>query len=178
MASQLRIGIFGGSFNPPHMGHIAICRYVIAHDYVDRLLVVPCFQHPYEKHLEPYDDRMMMCRLAMEGLPQVEISTIEAERGDVSYTVDTVRAVQAAYPDATPILIVGQDAADEMAQWREGAWLQEHVQILQVPRGPTSAIPNVSSTVIRARGVRDPLLSTLVKPIVASYIEDHALYGA
>ena len=78
-ASGPIVGVFGGSFNPPHLSHVLALAVVLARFDVERLLVVPTFQHPFAKALAPYEDRVKMCELAMGWLPRVEVSRVEEE---------------------------------------------------------------------------------------------------
>ncbi len=175
-ARKLRIAIFGGSFNPPHIGHVAICRYVADHHLADQILVVPCFEHPFGKPLAAYDHRFAMCRLAFADLPRAEISSIEQELGGVSYTARTVRALQSRVPDAALSLVIGEGSENDLAQWREGAWLQQHVSLIRIPRGPHSPIPDISASAIRDRLREGADITTWIPSTVIAYIAQHHLY--
>ena len=81
MTQQQRVGVFGGSFNPPHVGHVLAAAYLLSMAAVDRVLVIPVFRHPFAKTLASFEDRLAMCQLAMTWLPQVEVSDIERQLG-------------------------------------------------------------------------------------------------
>lgn len=170
-ASAKHIAIYGGSFDPVHNGHVAICKHVAARSDIDSVLVVPCAQHAFGKTLRPFAERMQMCMLALATLPNVSVSSLEAEREGPSYMADTVRALQMEHPVATLSLVVGSDVAHELEHWHDIAWLREQCAILEVPRGPESPIPNVSSTEIRARCARGQPIHKLVPPVIAQYLE-------
>ena len=70
----MRVAVFGGSFNPPHVAHVLACALVLAVEDVERVLVVPTFVHPFAKPLAPYDERLAMCALAFRGMPAIEVS--------------------------------------------------------------------------------------------------------
>lgn len=87
----MRIALLGGSFNPPHLGHVGIIRYVLGKHLSDEVWVVPAAAHPYAKPLAKFSDRMEMCRLAFQGIPNVVVSDIESQLPQPSYTVQTLR---------------------------------------------------------------------------------------
>ena len=93
------VGVFGGSFNPPHLAHVLALAVVLARFDVEKLLVVPTYRHPFAKSLAPYEDRVRMCELAMGFLPRVEISRVEEELGGESRTLRTIEHLHAQHPD-------------------------------------------------------------------------------
>lgn len=173
-ASKLRIVIFGGSFNPVHNGHVAICRYVAGHDLADRMLVVPCYEHPFGKRLVAFEHRLAMCELALAPLPRVALSPIERDLGGVSYTARTIRTLQARCPDARYALLLGSDL--DLSQWREAEWLRAHIDVLPIPRGPRSPIPDVSASAIRERIAHGDSILDSVPEAIAKYIVAERLY--
>jgi len=177
MGASPRIGIFGGSFNPPHNGHVEICRYVLAHDAVDHVLVIPCLAHAFHKPLVPFKDRVAMCRAAFAGMPHVEVSKIEKELGEPSHTMRTVEALRRLQPTAQLLLVVGEDLLEEMALWKDIEALRAAVEWLTIPRGPAGPIPDVSATAIRDRVAAGESIAALVPSAVAEYIRTHRLYG-
>jgi len=90
----MKIAFLGGSFNPPHIEHTGICKYIIERMLADKVLVSPCFSHPFGKVLVPFDYRYSMCKLAMKELgSMVIVSDIECRLGKVSTTIDTIQAL-------------------------------------------------------------------------------------
>jgi nicotinate-nucleotide adenylyltransferase len=179
------IGIFGGSFNPPHMAHVLACQFALCAWPLERILVVPSFVHPFDKDLAPYEHRVEMARLAFARLaPWVEVSRIEQEMGGVSYTVETVEELRQRFPGAKLHLIIGSDLVSELPQWRDSARLQKLAPPLVVPRPGTAeeaaaggfALPAISSTEIRdlIMGGGDP--GTSLPRTVNDYVREHALY--
>src|SRR5678816_1236754 len=97
-ADGCRVAIFGGSFNPPHVAHMLAVVYALSTQQIERVLVVPVFQHPFAKELAPFEDRLAMARLALGWLPRTEVSTIERELGGESRTLRTIEALADRHP--------------------------------------------------------------------------------
>lgn len=112
-----RVAVFGGSFNPPHVAHVLGAAFVLTTGEVDRVLIVPCFQHPFAKALAPFDDRLAMCRLAFAPLAAVEVSDVERDLGGESLTVRTLEHLATRFPDWRLRLVVGADVVAEMDRW-------------------------------------------------------------
>ncbi len=116
-----RIGILGGTFNPPHLGHLALARHAFGELGLQRVVLMPAHGAP---HKPAVDDpgpahRLQMCHLAVGDEAGLVVCELEIERGGPSYTVDTLRAIHASYPDAQLTFIVGADTARTMPVWRE-----------------------------------------------------------
>lgn len=172
-----RVGILGGSFNPPHVGHSAICRWCLGQSFVDELWVIPCLEHPFGKEIAPFEHRFAMCRLAFEKLgPRVSVLDIERKLGGVSYTIRTIRELRARHPDFRFSLVTGDDVREQTDLWKDFADIRTLAEILRVPRGLRSPIPNVSSTDIRYRIDLREAYRDLVEPEVAVYIITKGLY--
>jgi nicotinate-nucleotide adenylyltransferase len=137
-----RIGILGGTFNPPHVGHLALARHARAELGLTRVLLMPACRAPNKPTVG--DDpgpahRLAMCRLAVVDEPGVEASALEIERGGTSYTVDTVHTIHEAHPDAELTLILGADTARTLPLWREPARLLGMVSLAVAERDETDA---------------------------------------
>lgn len=176
------LAVFGGSFDPPHVAHTLVAAYVLAAHEVDRVLVVPCFRHPFDKPLAPFEHRARMCEIAMRDLPQVEVSTIEAELGTTSRTLPMLEALHARHPDAQLRLVIGSDLVAETPTWHAFDRIRALAPPLVIPRAghvadaTEPALPAISSTEVRRR-LREGLPTTgLVDPEVAAYARAHALY--
>jgi nicotinate-nucleotide adenylyltransferase len=189
-----RIGIFGGSFDPVHNAHLALARLALAELALDELLWVPAGQ-PWQKSREvtPAADREAMVRLAIEGEPRFALSRIEIERRGASYTVDTVRALQAARPGVRWYLVIGQDQYARFHTWhgwqellgmitlaianRPDVTPSADPQVLRVTHEAV-ALPmmDISSTDIRERIAQRRGIDDLVPAPVARYIARHHLY--
>jgi nicotinate-nucleotide adenylyltransferase len=172
-----RIAIFGGAFDPPHIGHTAICRWVFGKGRFDELFIVPCFKHPFGKDMEGFDHRLAMCRLAFgKLLLPLRILDIEKSLPGPSLTHNTILRLIEKNPDAKFTLIVGHDVAKELSDWHHIDKIKELVDIIEVPRGEESAIPNVSSTDVRTAIKGKKPYRHIVEPEVAIYIVTNSLY--
>ena len=184
------IGVFGGSFNPPHLSHMLALAVVLARFEVERLLVVPTFKHPFAKSLAPYDDRVAMCELAMGWLPRVEVSRVEEELGGESRTVRTIEHLRARYPDRALRFIMGADIMLESSKWYAFDRIRELAPPIVLgrvgidyPGAPAPVLPAISSTEVRAklRRLADDdgdlgSLAELVPKAVIDYARARRLY--
>jgi nicotinate-nucleotide adenylyltransferase len=183
------LGVLGGTFNPPHLGHLALARHARAELGLERVLLMP-------------EHRLQMCRLAVADAHGVEACGLEVERGGASYTVDTLQAIHAICPDARLTFVVGADTARTLDSWREPARLLELAGLAVAMRSGTergqvletvASIPGgereevrflemepmeVSSSLARERVARSQPIADLVGESVAGYIVEHGLYGA
>jgi nicotinate-nucleotide adenylyltransferase len=181
----MRIALFGGSFNPPHLGHELAALYVLETADVDELWLVPCFKHPFEKALEPFEDRLAMCQLAGAALgPRARVTDIERALGDESRTLRTVRALEARHPEHRFSLVIGADLVAETESWHGAAELRGSVPFIVVGRagggGPRQPIemPDVSSTEIRRALQEGRPVAGLVSRAILDYIHARGLFGA
>ncbi|MGD0454033.1 MAG: nicotinate-nucleotide adenylyltransferase [Solirubrobacteraceae bacterium] len=130
MTGQRSLGILGGTFNPPHLGHLAVARHAREELGLQHVLLVPAHTAPYKSDggggRDPGPEhRLRMCRLAVEGEQGLAVCALEVERGGLSYTVDTLRAIHSSHPQAELTFIVGADTAATLGSWREPAQLLE-----------------------------------------------------
>jgi nicotinate-nucleotide adenylyltransferase len=185
---MMKIGIFGGTFDPPHLSHTLACHYVLETSDLDKILVIPCYQHPFSKPTAPFEDRLEMCRLAMRLLRgRVEVSAIESEIGGVSYTIDTVRELKSRHPDALFELIIGSDILKETAKWKDFEELKRMVTLRILPRIGLDAsqqtperepffLPDISSTMVREKLKRRESVDQYLARSVIDYIAHKRLY--
>lgn len=173
-----RIALLGGSFNPPHLGHVGIVRYVLDRNLADAVWVIPAAAHPYAKPLAPFSDRMAMCHLAFQGIPDVVVSDVESQLPQPSYTVQTLRhLIRSFAPQKREFfLIVGSDIASDIPNWKDSGELLKLATLIEVPRGPRSPIPDVSATAVRDRIARQDDVTDQVPAPVAQYIQSKRLY--
>lgn len=177
------IAVYGGSFDPPHVAHTLAATYVLAAHPIDRVLVVPCFQHPFDKPLAPFEHRVRMCEIAMRDLKRVEVSALEAELGATSRTLPMLEALHARHPEAQLRLVIGSDLVPETPSWHAFDRIRALAPPLVIPRAghvgdaTHPALPAISSTEVRRR-LREGLPTDgLIDPAVAAYARAHALYG-
>lgn len=181
-----RIAVYGGSFDPPHAGHVLAAAWVTTSADVDRLIFVPTFAHALGKSSRAsYDDRVAMCQRLADTLPACSVSDIERTLPTPSRTLHTLEALARMYPDATLRLVVGADIANETARWYRWDDIVAIAPPLWLGRGgyerPASAsfdFPTISSTVVRAHLAEGESVSGLVPNAVCAYIRQHDLYGA
>lgn len=181
------LGVFGGSFNPPHLGHVLALSAVLARFDVARILVVPTYQHPFAKALASYEDRVRMCELAMGWLPRVEISRVEEELGGESRTLRTLEHLHAQHASASLRFIMGADLVLESSKWYGFDRIVELAPPIVLGRvgvtydgAPPAVLPAISSTEVRTMigAARWEELEPLVPRAVLAYAREHGLYGA
>lgn len=175
-----RVAIFGGSFNPPHKGHTEIVKWLFMKGMADEVWVVPCFIHPLGKQLAPFDARLAMAKLALSKLNlPVAVKDVEGRLGGESRTLRTIEHFIEENPGMRFFLVTGGDIAKQAEQWHRFDKIKDLVNIVKIPRGPGSPIPDISST-----GIREAIASgkvtwrDMVEPEVAIYIVTKALYRA
>jgi nicotinate-nucleotide adenylyltransferase len=189
-----RIGLFGGTFDPIHSGHLQVATAVRDALALDRLLVVVA-NDPWQKHdrpVSPAEDRYALVVAALADRPGLEASRIELDRGGPSYTVDTVRAVLAREPDAEVVVVVGADVVAGLDTWHEHGALRDLVTLAVVDRpGVPAADPppgwravrvacdpvDVSSTALRAALGAGARVDGLVPDAVIRCIDERGLYA-
>lgn len=190
-----RIGLFGGSFDPPHAAHLALAHVALERLSLDELRWVPTGM-AYQKHrsLVPAEDRREMVRLAIAGEPRFKLETCELERPGPSYSIDTVRQLSMV-ERADWFLIIGQDQYANLHTWHEWRELLEHVTLAVASRSGEAphasaevmavehrvvALPlprmDVSATEIRQKIAEGRDYTDMVPPAVARYIDQHHLY--
>ncbi|HSY24292.1 MAG TPA: nicotinate (nicotinamide) nucleotide adenylyltransferase [Polyangiaceae bacterium] len=181
------VAVFGGSFNPPHLGHVLACALLSAAYDVDCVLVVPTYLHPFAKSLAPFADRLRMCELGMAGLARVTVSRIEEEIGGESRTLRTLEHLSAAHPEWSLRLVIGADILAEAPRW---FGFDAIVKIappivlaragVETPDAGPPLLPHVSSTQVRdaiARGAYEEVKHLVPRDVLA-YIRERGLYGA
>jgi nicotinate-nucleotide adenylyltransferase len=183
---QPEIAIFGGSFDPPHLGHVFLAAYALSVTSVERVLVVPVFQHAFGKTLSPFDDRVAMCELAFRDLRRVEVSTLERELGGVSRTLRLIDAVATRYPRHRLRTLIGTDILAESGQWQGFEEVTARAPLLIAMRSGHEAranatvhgpiLPAISSTEVRAAMARGEAPDDRVPGAVVAYAMARGLY--
>jgi len=178
-----RVGIYGGTFDPIHLGHMHVVTQLIEKKIVDQLLVVPAGE-PLLRAQAPRasaQQRRAMCQLALSDLAQnvaskVQVNPIEVLRTGPSYAIDTVEAVAQNYPDDTLVLVIGQDAAGKLDQWHRIDELREMVEFVVIGRpGFEGNGIDIGALDVAATSIREGL-SADVSSSVASFIRENNLY--
>lgn len=183
----MRLGIFGGSFDPIHHGHLIAAQLAREALDLDRVLLMVSNRQPLKgSHGAPAADRLRMVELAVEGVEGLEADGRELARGGPSYTVDSLRELAGEFPAAELVLLLGADAARELPRWHEAAAIPGLARIVCFTRGGESppalteplVLPEIaiSSTAIRARIDAGRSVRGWVPEPVADYISGLALY--
>jgi nicotinate-nucleotide adenylyltransferase len=149
----LELGLFGGSFNPPHVGHVLAAVYTLSVAAVDKVLVVPVYRHAFGKELAAFEERVALCKLAFQCIDGAVISEIERDLPVPSRTLRTLEALERVYPGDGFRLIVGSDIVGEIDQWQAVDQIKRKAPLLVLPRtgegAGTPLLPHVSSTEVR-----------------------------
>jgi nicotinate-nucleotide adenylyltransferase len=194
------LGVLGGTFNPPHIGHLVMVGEALNQLGLDRVMLMPVARPPHKEAPEDpgADVRLELCRLAAEGDERIEVSDLEIRRGGASYTVDTLRALHESVPEHALTFIVGGDMAYSLPSWREPEAIldlarlavaereeirREHIAERLEPLHAGDQVVffdmprlDLSSSAIRARVASGRPIRYLVPDPVAEAIEARDLY--
>ena len=183
----MRIGIYGGTFDPVHHGHLILAQQALEEFKLDRLVFVPAAESPFKlhNHTAPASDRLAMLRLAIKSEDRFEVDALEIERGGVSYSIDTVKMFRSRDPEAELFFLVGEDNAYRLTEWHRFEELKKLVAFVVLSRSEDFQSPEypvvqrrieISSTEIRNRVANQESITYLVPESVKRYIEQHQLY--
>lgn len=189
----MKIGLFGGSFDPVHLGHLLVAEAAREEAGLSRVFFIPAAQSPFKPAAQPAadSDRLRLLRLALAGDVAAEVDPQEIQRGGISYSIDTVRHYARKFPGAELFYLIGADQSSQLHLWREAAELARLVQFLVIPRpGETlSGLSEpfcgralrgfplaVSSSEIRRRIKAGLPADRLLPPAVAEAIRNYRLY--
>lgn len=180
----MRIALFGGSFDPPHLGHVLAAVTARSRAGVDAVWVLPVARHPYGKQLAPWAQRWALCQAAFAPLGSW-ISVRDDELANSSgFTFDLVTSLAAANPGHHWCLIGGSDTATDLPNWHRGKELAQLIEVIAVPRRgqggdhDDAAIPAISSSRIRHDLAAGTSVERLVPAAVATLIGQNHWYGA
>ena len=181
-----RLGLYGGTFDPIHIGHMHVITQLLRREVVDQVILFPAGQPRLREHspIATGPQRRQMCELAVHDLPadissRVEVNPIEILREGPSYTIDTVEAVAQSYPDDSLHLIIGSDAYAKLDQWHRIDELKKIVTFIIIER-PGSAAGDgidIGALDVASTGIREGS-SREYSPSVAHFIKEHHLYGS
>ena len=185
-----RVGLFGGSFDPIHLGHLILAQAALEELDLDRLIFIPASISPFKSHLAPplsSANRLEMIRLAIEGEPQFSVDDRELYREGPSYTIDTVRSLMGDYPGVRFLYLIGADNVHDLSAWHESEELKNLIDFAVFIRSgegssQTIGFPvvrrriDVSSTEIRERLAKGLSVRYLLPSPVYEYITTHRLY--
>lgn len=199
----LRMGVFGGTFDPVHIGHLMMAAEVMSSMKLDRMLWMPAAHPPHKQSdvLTALQHRIAMIQLAVADEPRFEISRLDIERPGPHYTVDSLRLLHEKMPDTSIVLLLGGDSLHDLPRWHEPVALVQECDAIAVFKRPSSSIDltalgsvvpglsgkvrmvdgpllEISSTEIRNRVSRGLPFRYLVPEPVYQYIMQHRLYIA
>ncbi len=192
----MRICLFGGTFDPPHIGHLLIAQTVCEEENFDKILFVPSNQPPHKNRITDVEDRLSMLKLAVKENPKFEILDLEIKRGGVSYTIDTLKEAKDKIISKNDELfyLIGSDSLLELRDWKSPreilkkcqvvvairpgfrpsdipAWILHRIQFANIPRF------EISSSNIRQRWMENKTIRYLVTLPVWEYIDKNKLYS-
>ena len=192
----MKICIFGGTFDPPHIGHLLVAQTVCEAENFDKILFMPANKPPHKKNISGVKDRLNMLNIAIEGNPNFEISDMEIKRGGVSYTIETLKTMKSSVikEDDELFYLIGSDSLLELDTWKKPreilnncnvlvairpgfrpsdipAWILHRIQFANIPRF------EISSSNIRTRWRENKTIRYLVTLPVWEYINQNKLYG-
>ena len=192
----MRLGIFGGSFDPPHIGHLLAASDAFELLELDRLLFIPAAVQPFKQQelQAAAAQRFRMVELMIAGDPRFAADPVEIDRKGLSFTVETLEVLAERYPGARRFLLIGEDLAGEIATWRDAGRIAELAEVVVLARpssgsgdgGDPEGMPltriatrriEISSTEIRARVLAGKSIHGFVTEAVAGFIEAAGLYG-
>ena len=188
MSNPLRIGLYGGTFDPIHNGHLHVIKQLFHLNIVDELVLVPTGL-PWLRSRAPFasgDDRVAMVRLAIKELStaiqsRVAVSDLEIRRTGSTYTIDTVQELVAQRPDAKWLLILGSDAYEGIEKWHRSTELQKLIEIVVVAREgegiDIQALP-IAASQVRAEIAKNPEEVKDIPASVWTYIKERHLYAS
>jgi nicotinate-nucleotide adenylyltransferase len=189
----MRIGIFGGSFDPVHLGHQLVAQAAVEELRLDRVFFVPAAQSPFKpgRQLAPTAKRAALLRLALAGKNWAEIDLQEVERGGISYSIDTVTNFCQRFPGAELFYLIGADHVGQLPKWRDSAELGRLATFVIIPRPgePAAEAPpgfklqwlkghpvGISASSIRERVKARLPIEVLTGERVAEAIRNYGLY--
>ncbi|WP_173916077.1 nicotinate-nucleotide adenylyltransferase [Halobacillus sp. Marseille-Q1614] len=185
-----RIGILGGTFDPPHIGHLLMAEYVYEQVELDEIWFIPSHLPPHKQEAAvSAEDRLQMVKEAIKGNPHFKVNSIEMDRTGKSYTLDTMKELKRLYPEYSFSFIIGGDMIQYLNKWHRIDELTQLVQFIGVSREgfePGDSEHNVkmaelpridiSSSMIRSRAANGQSIRYTVTENVYTYIKENALY--
>ena len=193
----MKICIFGGTFDPPHLGHLLIAQTICEAEEFDKIIFVPALKNPHKSAgiASSVENRLKMLEIAVEGNPHFDISDNEIKRGGISYSIDTIRYIKKKYDLKRDELyfLIGSDILKNFYNWREPLKILEECQVIIAlrPGFKPSSVPNwilseiqfaniprfeLSATQIRKRWKEDKTIRYMVTQPVWEFINVNSLY--
>lgn len=192
-AQKTKVGLFGGSFDPIHYGHLIIAEWLLSELQLDRVVFIPVAYHPFKskKNLSPSFHRFKMVQMAIQPFSYFEVSDYEIKQNKISYTIDTLRYFRQQLPQTSFYFFIGGDNLSEFTLWKDYQSLLELATFVVYSRAKETLPPElpaekfvfakaplieISSTLIRQRLKQGKPIQSLVPLEVWQYIQKHGLY--
>ncbi len=186
----MRIGILGGTFNPPHIGHLILAQEAKDRFNLDKIFFIPVYLPPHKDiPLAKAEDRLEMVRLSIKDNESFECLDIEVKRGNKSFTIDTLKELKKKYPHDHLFLIIGSDLAKDFSSWKDCEEIVKIAKVLVARRKDFMSLDNkfgflffdivqvdISSSLIRERIKKGLSIKYLVHPEVEKFIKKRKLY--
>jgi len=190
----MKIGLFGGSFDPIHSGHLIAAEQVLNKKICDKIWFIPVYQNPLKEKLTSEKHRKKMLELALKGKKGFELNETELKKKKTSYSIETIKELKKEFPEHEFYFILAEKALNEFNKWREYKKILEEVKLIIVAVFDSAKIPeevkkfnpillqptlssNISSTIIR-KGIQEKKdISVFLPEKVSAYIKKNKLYG-
>lgn len=172
----MKVGFLLGSFDPIHMGHLHMATSALNTELVDEVVFVPSVQNPWKENYTDFRNRCFMISLAIDDMEHCSLSSIDYRNTEPYYSVNTLKMLKEEYPEDELYLIVGDDIAPSIKDWKEGEWILENFIVLTLLREHGRAKLNISSTEIRELAKDKKQIYPLVPKVIAQYIKRFNLY--
>jgi len=195
MSRRKKICLFGGTFDPPHIGHLLVAQTIFEAENFDKIVFIPTFKTPQKNNITDIKDRLAMLRMGVTSNPNFEISDLEIQRGGTSYTIDTIREYKSDqnYDSRELYYLIGSDSLQTFHIWKEPREILDESQVIVAlrPGFRPSDISNwilrkvrfaniprfeISSSTIRSRWQENKTIRYMVTQPVWEYINDHGIY--
>ena len=195
MSRRKKICLFGGTFDPPHIGHLLVAQTIFEAENFDKIVFIPTFKTPKKNNISDIKDRLAMLRMGVTSNPNFEISDLEIQRGGTSYTIDTIREYKSDqnYDSRELYYLIGSDSLQTFHIWKEPREILDESQVIVAlrPGFRPSDISNwilrkvrfaniprfeISSSTIRSRWQENKTIRYMVTQPVWEYINDHGIY--
>lgn len=191
----MKICLFGGTFDPPHIGHLLIAQTICEVENFDKILFIPAYQPPHKMYISSITHRLNMLKIAIANNPNFELCDIEIKRGGISYSIDTIHHIKDQYKLQKPDLyyLMGSDSLGDFHTWKQAKEILETCQVIVAVRPrfkPSDIQPwvlkkiqfaniprfEISSTTIRDRWIDEKTIRYMVPLDVWEYIHEHKLF--
>ena len=195
MSRRKKICLFGGTFDPPHIGHLLVAQTIFEAENFDKIVFIPTFKTPKKNNITDIKDRLAMLRMGVTSNPNFEISDLEIQRGGTSYTIDTIKEYKSDqdYDSRELYYLIGSDSLQTFHTWKEPREILDECQVIVALRPgfhPSdisnwilrkvrfASIPRfeISSSTIRSRWQENKTIRYMVTQPVWEYINDHGIY--